>query len=390
MPRKPKGPRLYLIPDERVWIIRDGSVKRRTGCSEGDRASAEKALADYIVSKHSVSRKNNRAPAEILIADVLNLYAAEVAPKHARPHETAARIEFLLDFFAEKTLAEINGALCRAYADHRPSLSASRRELEDLRAAINHHRREGYCSEIVSIALPEKSLPRERWLTRSEVARMIWAAWRYREIQNLRATDRYTRRHIARFILVALYSGTRSAAVCSAALRPTTGHPWIDLERGVFYRRPEKTRETKKRQPPVPLPSRLLAHLRRWARKNGQTFVVEWNGAPVTSISKAFRAVVTDAKVGDDVTPHTLRHTAATWLMQSGTDLWEASGYLGMTPDTLKSVYGHHHPQHLRGASEGITRRPGQKPDRNNGTKEEDPRDSDSKIIDLSAKIIGL
>ena len=32
--------------------------------------------------------------------------------------------------------------------------AAARRELEDLRAAINHHRREGLCSEIVSVVLP--------------------------------------------------------------------------------------------------------------------------------------------------------------------------------------------------------------------------------------------
>ena len=43
-------------------------------------------------------------------------------------------------------------------------------------------------------------------------------------------------------------------------------------------------------------------------------------------------------------TPHTLRHTAATWLMQLGVDFWVASGYLGMTVATLTTVYGHHHP----------------------------------------------
>ena len=42
--------------------------------------------------------------------------------------------------------------------------------------------------------------------------------------------------------------------------------------------------------------------------------------------------------------PHTLRHTAATWLMQLGVDFWVASGYLGMTVETLTTVYGHHHP----------------------------------------------
>jgi hypothetical protein len=39
-----------------------------------------------------------------------------------------------------------------------------------------------------------------------------------------------------------------------------------------------------------------------------------------------------------------LRHTAATWLMQRGTDRWEAAGGLGMTLEQLENGYGHYHP----------------------------------------------
>lgn len=102
-------------------------------------------------------------------------------------------------------------------------------------------------------------------------------------------------------------------------------------------------------KPPVPLPPELHGHLRRWKRR-GQRFAVEWLGEPVSSIKKAFRAVAEDAGLGPDVTPHVLRHTAATWLMQAGTDPWEAAGFLGMTVETLMSRYGHHHPDYLSGA----------------------------------------
>ena len=47
-----------------------------------------------------------------------------------------------------------------------------------------------------------------------------------------------------------------------------------------------------------------------------------------------------------DVTPHILRHTCATWLMQSGVDLWDAEGFLGMTVKQLEETYGHHHPDY--------------------------------------------
>src|SRR5262249_60502773 len=80
-------------------------------------------------------------------------------------------------------------------------------------------------------------------------------------------TDRRSRRHVAKFILMGLYTGTRSGAICAAALHPTVGRGWIDIDRGVFYRRPAGRRETNKRQPPVPVPGQLLAHLRRWKRR---------------------------------------------------------------------------------------------------------------------------
>ena len=60
-----------------------------------------------------------------------------------------------------------------------------------------------------------------------------------------------------------------------------------------------------------------------------------------------------------EVTPHTLRHTAATWLMRKRADLWEAAGFLGMSVEQLERTYGHHHSDHLKGARDAVDRRPG-------------------------------
>jgi integrase len=61
------------------------------------------------------------------------------------------------------------------------------------------------------------------------------------------------------------------------------------------------------------------------------------------------------AKLTGRVTPHTLRHTAATWLMQRGVPVWETAGLLGMSAEVLLSTYGHHHPDFLHGAANAIT-----------------------------------
>jgi hypothetical protein len=59
------------------------------------------------------------------------------------------------------------------------------------------------------------------------------------------------------------------------------------------------------------------------------------------------------------VGPHTLRHIAATWLMQIGVGTWETAGFLGMSEKTVRDVYGHHHPDYLQGAANAIgTRKP--------------------------------
>jgi integrase len=415
MPRSAKGCRLWLEPEEHdarsgklvrraTWVIRDGSRKIRTGCAGEDRAGAEKALAEYIASKYQVCRGRGCHPSQILVLDVLNIYLADVAPNHARPDETKQRVLAMVDFWQPHTLADVNGKRCREYVAWRvgepwksarpeqtgnaPRLvtaAAARRELEDLRAAINYHRREGMCSEIVSVVLPDKSESRIEWLSRAEAACIIWAAWRAKQIMRDKRTQRDVGKHLARFIITALYTGSRAGAICSASVQPAIGRGYVDLDRGVFYRRAQGSRETKKRQPPVRLPARLLAHLRRWERLGiAKHAVIEWNGKPVRSVRKAFAAAVAAAGINKHITPHILRHTAATWLMQAGVDLWHAAGFLGMTVEVLERVYGHHHPDFQAQAADALSGLPGQKWDRNAVNKTRRTSPNTTKIVELS------
>jgi integrase len=395
MPRRSKGVRLWLEPARRdakgqllrraVYVIRDGSTKRSTGFGEGEIEQAQRVLAEYQIARYRAPRLRDRDPGSIKVADVISVYADDVVPKHARPRETAARLSQLLDYFGDETLLYINKRTCGAYVTHRGSQAAARRELEDLRAALRYYWENGYCTAQTPVVLPLRSPARIRWLTRSEAARLLRAAWRLRQPQNGAITARRTAQHVARFILVALYTGSRAGAICGAALQTVTGKGWIDLDHGVFYRRAMGARETKKRQPPVRLPSRLLAHLRRWGRlRLANRAIVEWNGEPVQKINKAFRSVRKAAGLGPDVVPHTLRHTAATWLAQSGISVWEAAGFLGMTAETFERVYGHHHPDYQLAASEAVGKFARQKRDSYSATKREQTFSSVIKIADKS------
>ena len=369
MPRRTKGPRLWLQParearngrtaEAAVWVIRDGSRKRSTGLGAEQHTEAQRALAEYIIAQHNPASGRDLSPAEVSVADAISLYAREVAGNHARPREVAAQLERLLDHFGEMTLAEINGASCRAYVAQRAKKTASLRELEYLRAALRFAHKEGIVDRAVPVTLPEKPRARERWLERDEAAALLWAAWRLRQKYKGQPTKRATAQHVARFILVALYTGTRAGAICGAAIRPTVGAAYVDLDAGLFYRRPPGERETKKRKPPVALPDRLLAHLSRWERLGiSQRFVVEWQGKPVARINKAFRAVREAAGLGEDVTPHTFRHTAATWLARNGVPFTQAADYVGMSVGTYERVYRHQAPGYQEQARNGIAAKP--------------------------------
>jgi integrase len=382
MPRRSEGPHLKLeraeidaggkIVRHASWIIRDGKRKVRTGCRADEAREAQKRLAAYITEQHAPARERDRHPSQVDVADVISVYVDDVTGRLKRPREIAARLGRVLEHFGDKKVSAVTGATCRAYAASRGNAGAARRELEDFRAAINHYHQEGFLETPVAVVLPEKGPSRERWLTRSEVARLIWAAWRYREIQKGHATGRASRKHVARFILVALYTGTRAGAICGAAIRPTVGSGFVDLEQGTFYRRAPGSRETKKRQPPIRMHPRLLAHLRRWEAKGiAKKWVVEWRGQKVGRINKAFCSAREGAGLGADVIPHALRHTAATVMLQNGCPAWEAAGYLGMTLETIENVYGHHSPDHFGGAVQSIGTRKMSRRDAINGTDQE-------------------
>ncbi|WP_420966015.1 tyrosine-type recombinase/integrase [Bradyrhizobium sp. B120] len=390
MPRRSKGARLQLkaarrdkagnVTHRATWIIRDNGRDIGTGCAADEITAAEQTLKDYIASKYTPKRKAQDIES-IPIGDVLSIYLdAELAKlrdrfKIAEDQEEAIpgirkfkkRIGRLNDWWGAKMLADVDGEQCRQFARERGNKGGSRRDLEDLRAAINHHAAEGYHRGIVKITLPAKGEPRDRWLTRSHAAKLIWTCWRYREMQRMSrgslkgqkvATGKRPLRHLARFILIGVYSGSRAGAIAAASPIPAVGRAFVDLERGIYYRRRQGDAKTNKRQPPVPIPPRLLAHLRRWHRIDHHAkHFVEFNGKPVTSVKTAFKTAVRLAGFGAGISPHTLRHTAATWLMQRGADPWQAAGYLGMSLDVLLNTYGHHHPDYLADAVEKIAKR---------------------------------
>ena len=247
MPRRRKPARLWTRRARKdkhgnqrrgVIVVLDDGRHIPTGCFEGEDKKAERFLAQYIAEKYQPQR-SRRGIDHIDVADVLSIYfdyaltilrarhgvAEEFEDRIVAVRQLKGRIDRLNEFWGGTMLSDVNGDTCRGYAKGR-SPGSARRELQDLAAAIGHHLREGFHRELVKVPLPDRGPPRQRWLTRREAAALLWVCWRYRELQRrVRGEDaaealptaKYPLRHLARFILIGLYTGTRAAAISAAS-----------------------------------------------------------------------------------------------------------------------------------------------------------------------------
>lgn len=350
MPREKQPPRLYLrTPRGRqaTWYIRYEGREHSTGCAEGDVSGAENALTAFR-ARLWAKPKHAADPSEVLLETIFILYAREVAPETADPERIKYAIAALNVFWAGMAVDKVTGANCRAYARHRRDTKGVkpgtiRKELGTLSTALNYAHKEGVLTSAPPVTLPPKPEAKNQWMTRDEVARLVAAARSHPD-----------RHHLARAILIGVYTGTRPGAVYKLQWEPNATGGHVDLNAGVIYRKSARTAATKKRQPPVKIPPRLLSHLRRW-RGLTRTHVIEFRGHPIIKPRTGWDTLRRES--GVNVTPHVWRHTAATWLMQKGVNIWNAAGYLGMDEATLRDVYGHHHPDFQGEAVEAIGRR---------------------------------
>jgi integrase len=366
---RPKPPRLYLKEQRRpranAWYIRDGKKRIGTGCGEEDLEGAERVLREYLNEKY---QPPSGFGSDLLVVEAVAAYLKDYA-SHSRSKEFLfATAEPLLAWWGGKKVRDVNGINCRRYVAWRTSHfkkrhprskkppvkvsdQTARHDLKTLRAAINWYKRE-WDPDLVTptVTLPKKAPPRLGYcLERSQVAARIRAA-----------RENAQTRHVARMLLIGIYTGTRPGAILALRWLPSIDAGWFDLEAGILYRTGSKVSQSKKRQPPAKIHGRLIPHLRRWRDADmacNITSVVHYKGERVRKLRRSWESVAKLAGSRGKDSPHILRHTAATWMMRSGVDAFEASGFLGMTPEILWEVYGHHHPKFQESAAAATGKR---------------------------------
>ncbi|WP_292152526.1 tyrosine-type recombinase/integrase [Brevundimonas sp.] len=376
-----------------VYFIRDGQKNISTGCGPERLEDAQIALAEYVTARKAASRATDRAqhPEEVLVDEVVALYAREKAPKVADPGSASARLTAILDWWGGKTLGEIRRSSCQAYVAHRSSQpiktfkdpsrarlvtpAGARRELEDLSAAVTYWAAEYPLTRKPEFTYPAAILGSRDALSRNQVAALLRAARGWRLVngrwRETAMSTRSNRAHLVRFVLMGIYTGTRPGVLPKLRWTPSDDCAWVDLDKGWIYRRGRKEADhPTKRRPMCRIPKRLLRHMHRWRRQDDalnlqrakaglpsiETVLHHGGRAIRGRIRKGFHGIVADAGLPDAVTPHWQRHTAATWLMEADVPLRRAAQYLGMTPRTLEKVYGHHRPDYQSDVSAAFER----------------------------------
>ena len=216
MPRKAAGARLYLHPERQLFYIRDGAKFVSTGTR--GRREAETALARYIAGRDRPTG-GPATPDQMTIANALAIYAEKHAPTVRAPERIGYAIQALLPILGRPagrkhqqqrlpTIRREPGQGCRNGAQG-TGRSPGCHQLRVFRG-LSDRNTKGPSTREVRAA-------RDRWLTRDEVARLLWAAYRSPK-----------GKHLARFILDARSTPAPGPdAVLGLALHAQNGSGWL-------------------------------------------------------------------------------------------------------------------------------------------------------------------
>lgn len=169
-------------------------------------------------------------------------------------------------------------------------------------AAINHwHKAHGPLTAAPKVTLPPMATGKIRWLRQPETALLLAGALGfYREgscdVASRSERVRWCRdqanisRHVARFIILGLRTGTKRGALLDLAWMPNTSGAYIEFERGVIHRAATDEFESRKRKPPSHFGSKLLTHLRIWrSHATNQRRIITFRGKKVASIRRSWK-----------------------------------------------------------------------------------------------------
>jgi integrase len=313
----------------RVTWTEDGRT-RSLSLGTRDRSEAERGYAQFIAGLD-----NPAPPSDATVEDVLRFYEEAKRDKVRSPDAIKYAAAALSRHLGSLEPGHLVSTALEKYAVLRAGEGAANgtivKDVQMLRAAVRFAAAEGWKIDVLPMPMPVSAPPpRDRWLTRDE-ARSL-----------LEATPSL---HLETFIVLGLTTAARSGAIVDLT--------WdrVDLRAGLID---YGAGHGNKRRVVSPMNDRCRAAVEAAAKFRESDYVIEWRGKPVRKIKTAFNKARARAGLSDDVTPHILRHTSATWMAQAGVKMGRIAQMLGDSIEVVERVYAKHHPDYLKDAANAV------------------------------------
>lgn len=319
------------------WYIQwfEGGHSRRASTRTADRDQAEAILAAYRLTVAT------QADDSLTVSEVLEWYWQTHGQNVMRPDSIDLAIRNLKPFFGATLAADCNISKQQAYVDHKRAArygeESIRRDLSTLSAAMRRAEKHNKLTRAPAALALTPAPARERWMTRQEVAKL------FRQMRTKRS------RHVLLFARIAMYTGARTGAILDLT--------WdrVNFQTGLIdFRKPGRP-ITKKRRTQSPMGGlrRALLHAKKHSRSK---FVISWAGQGIGRVAKAFIAHA-EAAGFDDVSPHVLRHSFATWAVLKGTPIYLVGKALGQTVSSTTERYAGIRPEDIANVMDAVRRK---------------------------------
>lgn len=331
MPRANRG---YYLKLQRsgVWAIawaEPGSrVVRTQSTGETDRARAQEILARYVAAL-----KAPPDPGDSTIREICAAYSGYLQQKTRHWVRHRSKLRAVVRDLGWISYSEFNQRHIEQYQFTRSADGIARgtivQELVMLRQALRRHA-QTYSLPLKEFPKLQRPPPRKRWLTREEVDKLLAAC---------------ITPHVRLFIVLAVHTGARTEAMLELT--------WdrVDLDGGMIdYGQVEGGKGRAR----VPINATLLAELRHAFEHRTTRFVIERAGDRVHEIGRTVSRMAKRAGI-PHMTPHDLRRTAGSWMLQRGVKMEVVSRVLGhRSIRTTEQVYGFLDDANLRDAVETL------------------------------------
>lgn len=351
-----------------TWYVHwtEKRIGKRVSTRTTDLADAKAFLGTWLLMEHEAPK--DVLGAKLTLADVwfvyeqkhvqqkvVGKYNADLAWKQMEPHFGLLPASGLSQVVVDDYVAKrTTGRLGRKV---KPQSAA--KELSYLVAAMR------FCADpkrkvidpafVQKLDMPEPGDPRDRWLRTEEIQALLNAAARLRRGPRLSRGER--------FLWIALETAARKQAILDLT--------WdrVDFETGMIVFDMPGRKKTKKSRAVVPISRALRPVLERAFEerldKRHDGLVLDNKGSVWATVQR----IAIEAGMGGKqkkpapgtkpkatgVSPHVLRHTAATHMARRGVSLWKIAKILGNSIRMVEKVYAKHQPADLQEAVDMIS-----------------------------------